>query len=296
MGSFARVTGGAAAAILAGAVPVTASQAQASARFVRVPCGSAALAAAITAANTPTGRILRLAPRCVYSITTPATASTALPVITGAVTLLGGPGTTIRRDPAAAASFRVLDVAAGGSLRVIGIAILNGNTAGLGGGIQNAGLLLLSQTTLSGNRAGNGGAVANLAGARATISRSVLSANATTGVGGGGVINSGVMTVFASSLLLNTAPINGGGVNTQGSGTTQLVRTTVSRNTSGGLGGGLSNLGTTTLNRSVVRFNRGSGGGGIATGNTNVLLSRSVVRNNTPGNCSPANTIAGCVD
>jgi hypothetical protein len=296
VGSFARVTGGAAAAVLAGAMPVTASPAQASARVVRVPCDSAALAAAITAANNPAGGVLRLAPRCVYTITTPATATTALPVITGADTLVGGRGTTIRRDPAAVA-FRILDVAAGGSLSVIGIAIFNGNTAGLGGGVQNAGRLVLSRTTLSGNGAGNGGAVANIAGARATISRSVLSANATTGVGGGGVINSGVMTIFASALLLNTAPTNGGGVNTQVSGTTQLIRTSVDRNTSGGLGGGISNLGTTTLNRSVVRFNRGSSGGGIATGNTNILLSRSVVRNNNiPNNCSPANTIPGCVD
>lgn len=294
MGSFARVTVGAAAAVLAGAVPVTASPAQASSRIVRVPCDPAALAAAIIAANTPAGGVLRLAPRCLYTITTPATATTALPVITGTVTLLGGPGTTIRRDPAAAA-FRILDVAAGGSLSVIGIAIFNGNTAGLGGGVQNAGRLVLSRTTLSGNRAGNGGAVANSAGARATISRSILSENATTGVGGGGVINSGVLTIFASALRLNTAPINGGGVNTQSAGTTQLIRTTVDHNTSGGLGGGISNLGTTTLNRSVVRLNRGSAGGGIATGNTNILLSRSVVRNNIPDNCSPANTISGCV-
>jgi hypothetical protein len=294
MGSFARVTGGAAVAVLAGAVPVTASPAQASAWIVRVPCGSAALAAAITEANTPARSVLRLAPRCVYTITTPATATTALPVITGTVTLVGGPGTTIRRDPAAVA-FRILNVAAGGSLSVIGIAVLNGNTAGLGGGVQNAGRLVLSRTTLSANVAGNGGAVANIAGGRATISRSILSANATTGVGGGGVLNSGVMTIFASALSLNTAPINGGGVNTQASGTTQLIRTSVDRNTSIGPGGGLSNLGTTTLNRGVVRFNRGSSGGGIATGNTNVLLSRSVVRDNIPDNCSPANTIPGCV-
>ncbi|MGH3379087.1 MAG: hypothetical protein ACRDP6_30600 [Actinoallomurus sp.] len=298
MGSFAKVSGGAGAAILAGGTLLMASPAQAGAagaRVVRVPCSSAALAAAITAANAPGGAVLRLARHCAYTITTPATAATGLPVITGDVALVGGPGTTIRRDPTAAA-FRLLDVSAGASLRVAGITILNGSTAGLGGGIQNAGRLVLRQTTLSGNTAGNGGGVANNAGATATISRSLLTANATTGVGGGAIINSGVLTVFGSALRFNTAPVNGGAVNTQSAGTTQLIQSTVSRNTSGSLGGGLSNLGITTLNRTLVEHNRGSAGGGIATGNANVLLSRSIVRNNQPDNCNPLGTIPGCVN
>jgi hypothetical protein len=298
MGSIAKVTGAAGVAILAGGTLMMASPAQSSAagaRVIRVPCSTAALAAAIVAANSPGGAVLRLARRCTYTITTPATAATGLPTVTGDVALVGGPGTTIQRDPTAAL-FRVLDVSAGASLRVAGITILNGSTAGLGGGIQNAGRLVLRQTTLSGNRGGNGGAVANSAAGRATISRSLLTANATTGVGGGGVINFGVLTVSDSALRFNTAPINGGSVNTQPGGTTQLIQSTISRNTSGGLGGGISNLGTTTLNRTLVEHNRGSAGGGIATGNTNVLLSRSVVRNNQPDNCNPLNTIQGCVN
>jgi hypothetical protein len=262
-------------------------------RVVRVPCDSTALAAAITAVNAPGGGVIRLAPRCVYTIATPATAATGLPAITGDVALLGGPGTTIRRDPTAA-PFRLLNVAAGARLVVVGITMLNGVTTGLGGGILNAGRLVLRRTTLSGNRAGNGGAVATIAGATTTISHSVVSLNTTTGVGGGGLLNSGLLTVFVTVIRANVAPINGGGVNTQPGGTTQLIRTMVDQNTSGGLGGGLSNLGTTTLNRTVVRSNRGSSGGGLATGNTNVLLSRSVVRDNTPDNCSPLDTVPGC--
>lgn len=295
MGSFTKVTGG---AIIAAGALMLASPAQSSAataHVVKVPCDTADLVAAITVAN-GTGGVLRLAPHCTYTITTPATAATGLPAITGDVTLVGGRSTTIQRDPAVAALFRVLDVSAGARLRVAGITILNGNTAGMGGGIQNAGTLVLSHTTLSGNRAGNGGAVANLAGARATISHSLVTANATTGVGGGGVLNSGVLTVFESVFQLNTAPINGGAVNTQPGGTTELIQSTFVRNTSGGLGGGLSNLGTTVPNRSMVESNQGSAGGGIATGNTNVILSKSVVRNNTPDNCNPLKTISGCVD
>ena len=297
MSSFARVTGAACAATAAGGMLMMTLPARAmaaSAHVVTVPCDTAALAAAITTANTA-GGVIRLAPRCVYQITTPATVATGLPRITGDVTLVGGPSTTIRRDPAAAA-FRILDVAAGARLRVAGIFILNGTTAGLGGGIQNAGVLVLGRVTLSGNTAANGGAVANSAGGTATISRTVFTANATTSVGGGALINFGTATISAGALRFNTAPINGGGVNTQPGGVTQVIRSTIANNVSGGVGGGLSNLGTTTLNRTLVEGNRASGGGGIATGNSNVLLSHSIVRNNQPDNCSPQGTIPGCVN
>jgi hypothetical protein len=303
MGSFSRVSGGVGAAMLAGGMLATASPAWSMAhrpRVIPVRCSSGALAASIVNANANANAntdtdtaVLRLRPRCVYTITTPATAATGLPDITGNVTLVGGPSTTIRRDPAAAA-FRILNVTGGGTLRVLGVAVLDGRTGVLGGGIQNAGTLVVRQSTLSGNTAMNGGAIANLAGATATISRSLFSGNTTTSAGGGGLINLGTATVFGSVFVANTAPINGGAVNTQPTAVTRLIQTTVDRNTSGGPGGGISNLGTTSLVRTLVRFNRGPAGGGIATGNTRVTLARSLVRNNLAGNCSPASTIPGC--
>jgi hypothetical protein len=297
MSSFTTTTVGVGAAVLAAGTLVAALPATSTAavRALRVPCDATALAEAISAANATSGRVLRLTPRCRYDIATPATAATGLPTITGDVTLLGGPGTTIRRDPNAAA-FRVFDVAAGARLRISGIAVLNGLTAGLGGGIQNAGQVVLNQVTLAGNTAANGGALADLAGSRTTVARTVLKQNAATSVGGGALINFAVTTLYASAVLNNTGPVNGGGVNTQPGGTTLLIRSTVENNVSGGLGGGLSNLGTTTLSRTLVRLNKGSSGGGIATGNANVLLSRSVVTRNLPDNCSPLNTIPGCTD
>lgn len=291
MGSFARVTAGAVLTVgtLASSSPAMAAS---RARLLKVPCGPAALAAAVTAANTPAGATLRLAAGCVYSITTPATAATGLPVITGNVTLLGGPRTTIRRNPSAAA-FRVFDVAAGATLRVAGISIRDGSTTGLGGGVQNAGTLILRQVTLAGNTASDGGAVANIPGATATVISTLITANTATGVGGGGILNSGALTTYGTVLSADTAAVNGGGVNTQSSGRTRLVRTTVEKNTSGSLGGGISNFGTTTLDRTLVRGNRGTAGGGIASANANVTAFRSVVRANTPDDCSP-NTLPGC--
>ena len=297
MGTFARTTGGIGAAVLTG-VALTASSTPAHAaagrRVIRVPCSSPALANAITTANGLGAATLRLAPHCNYTITTPATATEGLPVITGDVALVGGPSTTIRRDPTVAALFRILNVAVGGTLHVKGITILNGRIAGLGGGILNAGVLLVNHATLAGNTGNNGGAVSVSAGARAVITRSVLSSNPTTGVGGGAVINFGALTLTESRVTGNTAPINGGGINTQPGGTTRLTHDTLDHNSSGGLGGGLSNLGTTTLQNTLVEQNKGSAGGGIATGNTNLFLRRSIVRNNIPNNCNPLNTIPGC--
>src|SRR6266571_3841882 len=147
------------------------------------------------------------------------------------------------------------------------VAILNGITAGLGGGILNGGTLSVSQAKFSGNTAGNGGAIANSAAATATISATLINNNTTTGVGGGGIINSGLLTLSGSTVNANTAPINGGGLNTQAAGITRIFQTTFTNNTSGSLGGGISNLGTTSLVGSQVRLNTGSAGGGIATGN-----------------------------
>ncbi|MGI8334492.1 hypothetical protein ACRYCC_31460 [Actinomadura scrupuli] len=283
------------AAVALGAVPPSAQALPGLVKIVKVSCSSGALVTAIQTANGIGAARLVLSPNCVYNYTAATVPGDALPIITGDVTLVGGPGTTIRRDPAAATDFRILEVASGGTLRARGISILNGSTTGIGGGILNAGTVVLEQTTFGGNRAGNGGAFGNNAGATATISLSLLNANSTTSVGGGGIINSGTLTVFKSIFAGNSAPINGGALNTQSSGVSHLIQTTVDHNISGGLGGGLSNLGTTTLDRVLVKENKGSNGGGIATGNTNVIIQNSAVRDNIPNNCNPLNTIPGCV-
>ncbi|WP_214317884.1 hypothetical protein [Nonomuraea sediminis] len=300
MGSFSRIVGGIGAAALAGitvgAVPPSAQAMSRPAKAVNVPCDPDALVAAIRTANGNGATRLLLSPVCVYNYTTTTAPDDALPIITGDITLVGGPGTTIRRDPSTSSAFRLLEVASGGTLHVQWISILNGRTAGLGGGILNAGTVVLNQTIMARNHASNGGAFANTAGANATISLSVFNENSTTGVGGGAIINFGTLTMSTSSLTKNSAPINGGGLNTQANGVSHLIQSTVDGNTSGSLGGGVSNLGTTTLDRVAVTRNKGSGGGGIATANDNVSIRSSIIRDNTPDNCSPANTIPGCVN
>src|SRR6266705_2633300 len=248
MGSFVRLSGRISAAALAGAALMAAPSAAlaqptvGASQTVNVPCSTSALAAAITQANiSGVATTIVLPFSCTFDIFAPATAADGLPIITGNITLAGTQNSVIRRVPFAP-SFRILEVAAGGTLGVSHVAILNGITAGLGGGIINSGLLTLSGSTVN----------------------------------------------------ANTAPINGGGLNTQAAGITRIFQTTFTNNTSGSLGGGISNLGTTSLAGSQVRLNTGSAGGGIATGNNNITLTNTIVRDNTPDNCSPLNTIPGC--
>jgi hypothetical protein len=303
MGSLARTAGAVGAVVLAGAtLAMTQSPAQAAKRKqISVPCSAPALAAAITAANvTPT--TLFLAANCTYNITTAATATDALPVITGNVRIVGGPSTTIRRDPAAGA-VRIFEVAVGGTLRVDGIFILNGApAAGVpGGGIQDAGSLTLNQVTLSGNVAtgANGGGLNIAATGNALVNRTVVSGNTASGVGaGGGINNSGILTINESRVSFNNAGTGGGGgLATQLGATSQIIQSTFDHNTTTGNGGGIFNAGTTTLNRTLVELNAATlnGGGIFNVPPGTVTLVTSTIRNNTPNNCFPLGTIPGCV-
>jgi hypothetical protein len=296
MTSFARATGVMGVAMLAGAACAAPAEAAVrQQRFVAVPCSSAALASAIGTANA-TPSLLRLAPFCTYLVTT------ALPQVTGAIVLLGGPSTSIKRDPATLDT-RLLDVAAGGRLRVRGITLLNGaTTTAPGGGIRNAGTLVLDHVTLTGNTAqnNNGGAVENTG--TALVAHSVLAANATRGPAGnrdgGAIHNDGTLTVFASRIYGDIAVRDGGGIFTTAGHTTRVIQTTISSNTAANLGGGIANNGTTTLIRTLVRFNEAIGnataGGGILNAAGTVTLRGSAVTTNSPDNCAPAGSVPGC--
>jgi hypothetical protein len=284
------------------AAPTAASAARPQAvPVVEVPCDATVLANAVAAANTaPT--VLRLASHCIYNITA------QLPQISGNVTLVGGRDTTIRHAPATVANFRLLDVTGAGRLRVVAVSLRNGNPAGSGGGIRNAGRLVLDFVTLDGNLAGlpssvggNGGALANLAGARAVVAHTLISANEavrtlaeTTTGNGGGIDNAGSLTVLGSRLVANTAAStvgvagtgDGGGVHTRAGGTSLIIQSTIVDGSATNSGGGVFTAGRTSLIRTLVLRNRATTGGGVF---GTVTVRRSVVRGNTPDNCGPAN-------
>lgn len=312
MGSFARTAGGIGAAMLAGATLTAApsvAQAQSSAndgQVTRVPCDAARLSTAFTAANTAGSGTLRLAPNCVYNITATLTTSG-----TSRITLIGGPSTVIKRNPATS-NIRVFNVASGTTLRIFGIFIQNGELTGTGngGGILNAGTLLLRSVTLNGNTTnnGNGGGLANTG--TAVLANTLVSANnaglrTNTALNGGGIFNAGTLTLFSSRVTGNVASRstassggNGGGIYTAPSSRTRIIQSTIDHNNTNLFGAGIFNNGTTTLDRSLVQLNEAPdtvGAGGIfnnAPGT--VTLRNSVVRLNVPDNCEPTGSIPGC--
>jgi hypothetical protein len=213
---------------------------------------------------------------------------------------------------------RVFAVAANVHVAVAGLTMVAGQTNSPGGGISNAGTLLISDSVVSGNSTiaspyAYGGGIANSG--DLTLSDSTVVGNSaiggTTGVGGG-IYNYGALAILNSAVIGNGAgPANygyglGGGVynagaltitsstingNSSGSaaggvydayGTVIVRDSSISGNTTGGQGGGLYNYsGIVAIVGSVVAANTAySEGGGIANGGT-LSVSSSTIAGNT---------------
>jgi hypothetical protein len=257
---------------------------------VTVPCSVPALITAITAANAAGTGVLRLAPFCTYTLTAPAVTGTrgpdGLPIITGNVTLVGQHRTTIKRF--AAAEFRILEVATGGTLHVESVVIAGGDGgANTGGGILNAnGTLSVTGSVISRNTADNGAGISNDRG-HLTIVNSIISVNTTgAGGGGGGVYNDGTLTLRHTTLSANYANTNGGGVYNEQGGRTTVISSTFSGNGAEVSGGGIyNNTGSVTaLQLSLVYDNSsGADGAGIYNHGTLQLVQSRLTANRATG-------------
>jgi len=177
----------------------------------------------------------------------------------------------------AAGNSRVMFIANGAEVSLIGLTLTGGSTTSDGGGICNGGLLTLTNSTVSGNSAtDDGGGIYNTG--DLTVLDSVLSNNSTGGVeycsGGGGIYNTGDLTVLDSVLSDNSASgvgnYSGGGGIYNYYGTLTLTNTTVSGNSASGVeylngGGGIySFYGALTLTNTTVSGNSAAiDGGGI---------------------------------
>jgi len=108
---------------------------------------------------------------------------------------------------------------------------------------------------------------------------------------GGGIDNSGVMTIADSTISGNTATGSsggGGGIDNNSSGTLTITNSTISGNAvtgSSGNGGGIDNSGTLTLTNSTVSGNLASGnagrGGGIANQNGTANVTFTTITGNS---------------
>jgi CSLREA domain-containing protein len=203
---------------------------------------------------------------------------------------------------------RVLHVHNGATVQIYGIRIMQGTTpsgeSSAGGGIYNAGTLLLSSSTVISNttasgdvplaNGGHGGGVYNLG--TLTLDHAWVIANVTGNGGGaspflgspnggrggygGGVYNNGSLTLLGSTVGDNRTGRGGDG----GAGG------------SGGLGGGICNSGTLTLTDSTIDSNqtggggsgswaggRGGLGGGIYSSSTVTISNSVIIRNGCGG-------------
>jgi hypothetical protein len=151
---------------------------------------------------------------------------------------------------------RVLEIAAGASVGVTSLAIVDGNAVS-GAGIVNAGSLTLVDSEVSGNVARlNNGGIVNYGGVLNLIDSSVT--GNTAGVGNGGIANyAGTMSLINTTVSGNSAS-GAAGIGNYG-GTMSLVDTTVSGNT----GGGILNTGTLELTGSTILGNSAVNGAGV---------------------------------
>lgn len=309
MNSVTRVAGGiAAAALVQAGVAVMPSSAQA-APFVRVPCGAAALVAAVNAANAAGSGVLKLASFCDYALASPAGSGRGpdgLPVIHGNILLAGGTRTRISRV-ATAPRFRLIEVAPGAVLGVRGVTLSGGDADGTipgndtGGAILNSrGSVALIHVRMTRNTADSGAGVSNASG-RVLATRSLIAGNTTRrgGGGGAGFYNDGSLLVARSRVTGNRANTNGGGVYNGQGGRTELLDSVVGHNTAGAGGGGVFNAsdGRLVAIHSRIERNTAASGGGIDDAGIpdRVRLIATRVAGNAPDNCVPRGTIAGCV-
>ncbi|MDB9525300.1 CHAT domain-containing protein, partial [Oscillatoria sp. CS-180] len=164
---------------------------------------------------------------------------------------------------------------------------ISGNTASSGGGIGNNGTFTLSNSTLSNNDAAqSGGAIFNQTGASIQIVNSLLNANAASV--GGAIANEGIETAISNTIVSeNTATADGGGVFNTGilSIDTSPIRENAAGNSETGLGdgGGIFNQGSLSLSNSQIQENTAvASGGGI--GNINQLnIDASTISDNVAG-------------
>jgi len=149
----------------------------------------------------------------------------------------------------------------GGTLTIVG-GTVSGNFGGQGAGILNDASLVMSQTTVTNNLSSDssGGGLMNRASGVAMLSGVAFVSN-TAKFLGGGLYNSGVLTLTGALIEHNTATDNGGGGLVQ-DGVTAWVASSAIVSNSAPSGGGIFVLsGAITLTNSTVSSNTVGGSG-----------------------------------
>src|SRR5262249_22240372 len=171
---------------------------------------------------------------------------------------IDGAGNGITVDGSGAGN-RVFQIDNGNSVFISGLTITGGSAGAFngGGGIFNAGLLTLNNSTVAGNPAFEGGGILNASNGTMIMSGDTVNNNTTSGDNGGGINNSGKLTIINCTIAANQ-DISGGGI--ANGGVLMMANSTVASNSVvGGDGGGIYTLGGVLDLLSTIVFNPNSG-------------------------------------
>jgi hypothetical protein len=135
---------------------------------------------------------------------------------------------------------------------------------------------------------GGGGTIFTIDSGITVAIQNITVRNGSSSADGGGIVNSGTLTISNSTLSGNFSSSNGGGL-ANFSGAVTISNSTVSNNTADAFGGGILNSsGTITISNSTLASNFAtSDGGGLAVISGTVAISSSTLSDNT------ASTFAG---
>ncbi len=153
----------------------------------------------------------------------------------------------------------------------------------------NSGDVTLSNSTITGNSVGkNGGGIYNAG--TLIIDKSTISNNSTfRGAGGGGIWNSQTLTMTNSTISGNRTGGNGGGLLTTSA---SITNSTISGNLAESNGGGIWNSQTVTITNTTVAKNSALAFGGGGIWNNGTFRSRnSIIGDNTAPNSPDFNGI-----
>jgi predicted outer membrane repeat protein len=140
----------------------------------------------------------------------------------------------------------------------------NGSLITVGSGIT----LNLTNITLEGKSGNTASLITVNSGGHLNLGTGALITGNTTSGNGGGVLNSGTLTISGGAVRNNTAA-SGGGVSN--SGTLTISGGEISNNTATGSGGGVNNSGTLTISGGKVSNNTAAAnGGGVNNGSSSV--------------------------
>jgi Fe-S cluster biogenesis protein NfuA len=178
--------------------------------------------------------------------------------------------------------------------------IIKNNVAEFGAGVFNdGGTVNVSNCTFENNGSSlagtGGGGIKNSTTGILNIVNSTFSGNQADI--GGGIVNSGTLTVnnstFFANKAINTDNREGGAIDNKSGATSTIINSTFSANTAGWLGGAIANFGTTNLihvtltenNVTDVTYGKGGGiyndTGGILTVANSIISANSIMSTNT---------------